>query len=78
MRLPLAGFKAAFYAPHTRQFPFVHLLNVQNKRRRACKSEAKIMQREHPNCRPWQRRLEEIGGIKPLAFGQLGEMGPGL
>jgi hypothetical protein len=30
----------------------------------------------------WQRRLEEIGGIKPLAFGQfgvtLGEMGPGL
>jgi hypothetical protein len=28
--------------------------------------------------RPWQRRLEEIGGIKPLAFGQFGEMGPGL
>jgi hypothetical protein len=27
---------------------------------------------------PWQRRLEEIGGIKPLAFGQFGEMGPGL
>jgi hypothetical protein len=26
---------------------------------------------------PWQRRLEEIGGIKPLAFGQVGEMGPG-
>jgi hypothetical protein len=24
------------------------------------------------------RRLEEIGGIKPLAFGQFGEMGPGL
>ena len=25
---------------------------------------------------PWQRRrLEEIGGIKPLAFGQFGEMG---
>jgi hypothetical protein len=23
---------------------------------------------------PWQRRLEEIGGIKPLAFGQFGEM----
>jgi hypothetical protein len=22
---------------------------------------------------PWQRRLEEIGGIKPLAFGQFGE-----
>jgi hypothetical protein len=28
---------------------------------------------------PWQRRLEEIWGIKPLAFGQFGEMlGPGL
>ena len=27
---------------------------------------------------PWQRWLEEIGGIKPLAFDQLGEMGPGL
>jgi hypothetical protein len=27
---------------------------------------------------PWQRRLEEIGGIKPLVFGQFGEMGPGL
>jgi hypothetical protein len=27
---------------------------------------------------PWQRRLEEIRGIKPLAFGQFGEMGPGL
>jgi hypothetical protein len=26
---------------------------------------------------PWQRRLEEIGGIKPLAFGEFGEMGPG-
>ena len=27
---------------------------------------------------PWQQRLAEIGGIKPLAFGQFGEMGPGL
>jgi hypothetical protein len=29
---------------------------------------------------PWQRRLEETGGIKPLTFGQFGfgEMGPGL
>jgi hypothetical protein len=30
---------------------------------------------------PWQRQRrlgEEIGGIKPLAFGQFGEMGPGL
>jgi hypothetical protein len=30
----------------------------------------------------WQRRLEEIGSIKPLAFDQFGEMGrkmgPGL
>jgi hypothetical protein len=25
---------------------------------------------------PWQRRLDEIGDIKPLAFGQFGEMGP--
>jgi hypothetical protein len=23
---------------------------------------------------PWQQRLAEIGGIKPLAFGQFGEM----
>jgi hypothetical protein len=27
---------------------------------------------------PWQRRLAEIRGIKPLAFGQFGEMGPGV
>jgi hypothetical protein len=27
---------------------------------------------------PWQRRFEEIGSTKPLAFGQFGEMGPGL
>jgi hypothetical protein len=27
---------------------------------------------------PWQQRLAEIGGIKPLAIGQFGEMGPGL
>jgi hypothetical protein len=27
---------------------------------------------------PWQQRFAEIGGIKPLAFGQFGEMGPGL
>jgi hypothetical protein len=31
---------------------------------------------------PWQQQLAEIGGkslgIKPLAFGQFGEMGPGL
>jgi hypothetical protein len=28
---------------------------------------------------PWQRRLEKIAGdIKPLAFGQFGEMGPSL
>jgi hypothetical protein len=26
----------------------------------------------------WQPRLAEIGDIKPLAFGQFGEMGPGL
>jgi hypothetical protein len=29
--------------------PFVHLLNIQSKAQ-ACKSEAKIMQREHLNC----------------------------
>jgi hypothetical protein len=27
---------------------------------------------------PWQRRLEEVGGTKPLVFCQFGEMGPGL
>jgi hypothetical protein len=26
----------------------------------------------------WQRRLEGVGGTKPLACGQFGEMGPGL
>jgi hypothetical protein len=27
---------------------------------------------------PWQQRLSELGGVKPLAFGQYGELGPGL
>jgi hypothetical protein len=26
---------------------------------------------------PWQRQLNELGGVKPLAFGQYGELGPG-
>jgi hypothetical protein len=25
-----------------------------------------------------QRQLNELGGVKPLAFGQYGELGPGL
>jgi hypothetical protein len=25
---------------------------------------------------PWQRQLNELGGVKPLAFGQYGELGP--
>jgi hypothetical protein len=27
---------------------------------------------------PWQRQLNELGGVKPLAFGQYGELGPGF
>jgi hypothetical protein len=26
----------------------------------------------------WQRQLNELGGVKPLAFGQYGELGPGF
>jgi hypothetical protein len=27
---------------------------------------------------PWQRQLNELGGVKPLAFAQYGELGPGF
>jgi hypothetical protein len=27
---------------------------------------------------PWQQQLNELGGAKPLAFGQYGEPGPGF
>jgi hypothetical protein len=27
---------------------------------------------------PWQRQLNELGGVKPLAFGQYGELGTGF
>jgi hypothetical protein len=27
---------------------------------------------------PWQRQLNELGRVKPLAFGQYGELGPGF
>jgi hypothetical protein len=27
---------------------------------------------------PWQRQLNELGGVKPLAFGQYGELRPGF
>jgi hypothetical protein len=30
-----------------------------------------------PAVGPWQRQLNELGGVKPLAFGQHGELGPG-
>jgi hypothetical protein len=30
-----------------------------------------------PAVGPWQRQLNELGGVKPLAFGQYGELGPG-
>jgi hypothetical protein len=29
-----------------------------------------------PAVGPWQRQLNELGGVKPLAFGQYGELGP--
>jgi hypothetical protein len=31
-----------------------------------------------PAVGPWQRQLDELGGVKPLAFGQYGELGPGF
>jgi hypothetical protein len=31
-----------------------------------------------PMAGPWQRQLNELGGVKPLAFGQYGELGPGF
>jgi hypothetical protein len=49
--LPVAGFKAAF--PCTTHTPYASSLSFTcstYKARRACKSEAKILQREHPNC----------------------------
>jgi hypothetical protein len=27
---------------------------------------------------PWKRQLNELGGVKPLAFGQCEELGPGF
>jgi hypothetical protein len=31
-----------------------------------------------PAVGPWQRQLNELGGVKPLAFGQYGDLGPGF
>jgi hypothetical protein len=31
-----------------------------------------------PAVGPWQRQLIELGGVKPLAFGQYEELGPGF
>jgi hypothetical protein len=31
-----------------------------------------------PAVGPWQWQLNELGGVKPLAFGQYGELGPGF
>jgi hypothetical protein len=31
-----------------------------------------------PAVGPWQRQLNELGGVKLLAFGQYGELGPGF
>jgi hypothetical protein len=31
-----------------------------------------------PAMGPWQRQLNELGGVKPLAFSQYGELGPGF
>jgi hypothetical protein len=30
---------------------------------------------DEPTIGPWQRKLRELGEVKPLAFGQYGEMG---
>jgi hypothetical protein len=31
-----------------------------------------------PAVGPWQRQLNDLGRVKPLAFGQYGELGPGF
>jgi hypothetical protein len=41
--------KQLFHAPHTHT-TFLSFTCSTYKARQACKSEAKIMQREHPNC----------------------------
>jgi hypothetical protein len=35
-----------------------------------------LFQYQTPAVWPWQRQLNELGGVKPLAFGQYGELGP--
>jgi hypothetical protein len=40
--------------------------------------DEKMFEVPAPAVGPWQRQLNELGGVKPLAFGQYGELGPGL
>ena len=46
--------------------------------KQAIKLDKEVFDIDEPTIGPWQRRLRELGGIKPLAFGQYGELGPGL
>jgi hypothetical protein len=46
--------------------------------KQAVRLDKEVLGIDEPTIGPWQRKLRELGGIKPLAFGQYGEMGPGL
>jgi hypothetical protein len=39
-------------------------------------SDEKMFGVAAPAVGPWQRQLNELGGVKPLAFGQYGELDP--
>jgi hypothetical protein len=40
--------------------------------------DEKVLGVAAPAVGPWQWQLNELGGVKPLAFGQYGELGPGF
>ena len=46
--------------------------------KQAVRLDREVFGVQPPALGPWQRRLQELGGIKPLAFGQYGELGPGF
>ena len=46
--------------------------------RQAVKLDERVFGVVAPAVGPWQRRLLELGGVRPLAFGQYGEWGAGF
>ena len=46
--------------------------------RQAIKLDERVFGVVAPAVGPWQRRLLELGGVRPLAFGQYGEWGAGF